>query len=325
MALMNHILNPYLDKFVIAYLDDVLIYSKTLEEHEQHVRTILNEFRKHKLYAKESKCEFFLSEVKFLGFIVGTDGVKVDPTKVEAVKTWPVPKSITDVRSFLGFVGFYRKFIKNHSAVVAPISNLTKTSVQGSRFIWTPAAQLAFEKMIDLLCSAPVLVLPDPTKPYVVTTDASGYALGACLMQDHGNGLQPIVYMSKKMLPAETRYPIHHKEMLAIVCALKEWRHYLHGAQFKIRILTDHKSLVHFDTQPKLSERQARWNEFISEFGNNIIIEYQEGKKNVVADALSRRYDHHDNEQLINNINENDEFTLSTLNSYYYYILFTLN
>ena len=304
MALMNHILHPYLDKFAIAYLDDVLIYSKTLEEHEQHVRTILDEFRKHKLYAKESKCEFFKHEVKFLGFIVGADGVKVDPAKVEAVKSWPVPKSITDVRSFLGFVGFYRKFIKNHSAVVAPISDLTKTLTQGSKFIWTPAAQIAFETMIDLLCSAPVLVLPDPTKPYVVTTDASGYALGACLMQDHGNGLQPIVYMSKKMLPAETRYPIHHKEMLAIVCALKEWRHYLHGAQFKIRILTDHKSLVHFNSQPKLSERQARWNEFISEFGNDIMIEYQEGKKNVVADALSRRSDYNDDDNT-NNTNTN--------------------
>jgi hypothetical protein len=294
MALMNHILHPYLDKFAIAYLDDVLIYSKTLDEHVIHVRTILDEFRKHKLYAKESKCEFFKHEVKFLGFIVGADGIKVDPAKVEAVKVWPVPKSVTDVRSFLGFVGFYRKFIKNHSAVVAPISDLTKTSTQGKTFVWTPEAQIAFEKMIDALCSAPVLVLPDPTKPYVVTTDASGYALGACLMQDHGNGLQPIVYMSKKMLPAETRYPIHHKEMLAIVCALKEWRHYLHGAQFKIRILTDHKSLVHFHNQPKLSERQARWNEFISEFGNDIMIEYQEGKKNVVADALSRRADYND-------------------------------
>ena len=175
MALMNHILHPYLDKFAIAYLDDVLIFSKTLEDHVVHVRTILDEFRKHKLYAKESKCEFFKSEVKFLGFVVGADGVKVDPAKVEAVKVWPIPKSITDVRSFLGFVGFYRKFIKNHSAVVAPISDLTKTLTQGSKFIWTPAAQIAFETMIDALCSAPVLVLPDPTKPYVVTTDARSW------------------------------------------------------------------------------------------------------------------------------------------------------
>jgi len=292
MALMNHVLLPFVDKFALAYLDDILIYSQTLQEHEQQVRSVLSALRQHELYAKESKCEFFKREVKFLGFVVGADGVKVDPAKVEAVKIWPVPKSMTDVRSFLGFVGFYRKFIKNHSAIVAPISDLTKTLTQGSKFIWTPAAQQAFETMINALCTAPVLVLPDPTKPYVVTTDASGYAIGACLSQDHGDGLQPICYMSKKMLDAETRYPIHHKEMLAIICALKEWRHYLHGAQFQIRILTDHKSLVHFNTQPKLSERQARWNEFMAEFGNDVTIEYQEGKKNVVADALSRRSDH---------------------------------
>jgi RNase H-like domain found in reverse transcriptase/Reverse transcriptase (RNA-dependent DNA polymerase)/Integrase zinc binding domain/Retroviral aspartyl protease/Chromo (CHRromatin Organisation MOdifier) domain len=296
MALMNHILNPYLDKFVVAYLDDVLVYSRTLEEHREHVRLVLDKFREYKLYAKESKCEFFKREVKFLGFIVGAEGVKVDPLKIEAVKSWPVPKSVTDVRSFLGFVGFYRKFIKNHSAVVAPISDLTKTkSTQGSShnsFVWTPAAQLAFEEMRDALCAAPVLALPDPSRPYVVATDASGYAVGACLMQDQGNGLQPIVYMSKKMQKAELNYPIHHKEMLAIVVALKEWRHYLHGAKFKV--VTDHKSLVHFFTQEKLSERQARWNEFLSEFGNDMVIEYQEGKKNVVADALSRRADYTD-------------------------------
>jgi hypothetical protein len=292
MSLMNSILRPYMDKFVVAYLDDVLIYSRTEKEHHEHVQAVLQEFRKHKLYAKKSKCEFFRPEVKFLGFIVGAEGVKVDPEKVEAVRSWPVPKSVTDVRSFLGFVGFYRKFIKNHSAIVAPMSDLTKTKTGPPTFVWTPAAQRAFEQMRDALCAAPVLVLPDPTKPYVVATDASGYAIGACLMQDHGAGLQPICYMSKKMLDAETRYPIHHKEMLAIVVALKEWRHYLHGAQFKFKVVTDHKSLVHFDSQPKLSERQARWNEFIAEFGNDIVIEYQEGKQNVVADALSRRHDH---------------------------------
>jgi hypothetical protein len=289
MHLMNHILHPYLDKVVVAYLDDILIYSKTLEEHEEHVRTILAELRKHELYAKESKCEFFKRSVTFLGFIVTDQGIKVDPRKVAAAKEWPVPKSVSDCRSFLGFVGFYRKFIKNHSKIVAPISDLTKTA-NGAKFAWTSQAQEAFEQMIELLCSAPVLILPDPSKPYVVTTDASGFAIGACLQQDQGNGLQPICYMSKKMLDAETRYPIHDKEMLAIIVALREWRHYLHGSKFTVQVLTDHKSLVHFDTQPKLSERQARWNEFIAEFDFTII--YQEGKKNVVADALSRRADH---------------------------------
>lgn len=288
MHLMNSILDPYLDKFVVAYLDDILIYSRTKEEHEIHVRAILEALRENKLYCKESKCEFFRREVTFLGFIVGADGLKVDPAKVEAVKSWPIPKSITDCRSFLGFVGFYRKFIDNHSAIVTPISELTKIAEQ-KKFVWTAAAQEAFEKMIAALCSAPVLILPDPTKPYVVNTDASGFAIGACLQQDQGKGLQPICYMSKKMLDAETRYPVHHKEMLAIVCALKEWRHYLHGNKFKVQVMTDHKSLVFFDTQPKLSERQARWNEYLADFDFEII--YQKGETNIVADALSRRAD----------------------------------
>jgi transposase InsO family protein len=294
MSLMNNILHPYLDDFVVAYLDDVLIYSKTLEEHLVHVRKVLETLRTHKLYAKESKCEFLQKEVTFLGYIVGADGLKVDPGKVDAVKVWPVPTNISEVRSFLGFVGFYRKFIQNHSKVCAPMSELTKTkdtnNSNNKLFTWTEAAQKAFEAMKVALCSAPILILPDPKVPYVVTTDASGFAIGACLSQDQGNGLQPICYMSKKMLPAETRYPVHHKEMLAIICALKEWRHYLHGSKFTVRIMTDHRSLVHMDTQPKLSERQARWMEFLSEF--DYVIEYQEGTKNVVADALSRRADH---------------------------------
>jgi predicted aspartyl protease len=292
MHIINHMLNPYLDKFAVAYLDDILIYSKTVEEHEEHVRIILELLRKNKLYCKESKCEFFRNLVKFLGFIITDQGIQVDQAKVEAAKVWPVPKSVTEVRSFLGFVGFYRRFIANHSQVVAPMSDLTKKPEKlGTPFAWTPEAQVSFEKMVKALCDAPILIHPDPSKPYVITTDASGFALGACLSQDHGNGLQPIAYMSKKMLEAETRYAIHEKEMLAIICALKEWRHYLHGCPFSVVVYTDHKSLVHFSTQPKLSERQARWNEFLAEFQPFKII-YQEGSKNVVADALSRRSDH---------------------------------
>jgi hypothetical protein len=289
MSLMNQVLSEYLDKFVVVYLDDILIYSQTLEEHTKHVRAVMNTLRKEKLYCKQSKCEFYQHEVKFLGYIVGANGLKVDPAKVEAVKAWPIPSSVTDVRSFLGFVGFYRKFIAGHSRLTAPLSDLTKDA-NGVKFQWNPAAQESFEKMKEALCSAPVLVLPDPKFPYVVTTDASGFAVGACLQQDQGHGLQPIAYISKKMLDAETRYPVHHKELLAIVVALKSWRHYLHGTKFTVRVLTDHRSLVHFDSQPKLSERQARWNEFLSEF--DCVIEYQEGKKNVCADALSRRPDH---------------------------------
>ena len=168
------------------------------------------------------------SAVKFVGFIVSHDGLHVDNVKIEAVKEWPVPKNISECRSFLGFASYYRKFIRNHSEIVAPISDLTKT-VDVGKFAWTLEAQTAFEKMKLALSSAPVLVLPDSTKPYVINTDASGFAIGACLMQDHGNGLQPVAFMSKKLLAAEKNYPTHHKELLAIVVALKQWRHLVHG------------------------------------------------------------------------------------------------
>jgi reverse transcriptase-like protein/integrase-like protein/aspartyl protease/chromodomain-containing protein len=302
VSIMNNVLGKFIDKFVVVYLDDILIYSKTKDEHLSHVKLVFEALRLNKLYAKESKCEFMKSMVKFVGFIVSEHGLEVDSVKVQAVKEWPVPKSIKDCRSFLGFVSYYRKFIQNHSEIVAPISDLTKT-VNGinsgcGKFIWTLEAQTAFEKMKTALCSAPVLVLPDMEKPYVINTDASGFALGACLMQDHGKGLQPVAYMSKKLLAAEKNYPVHHKELLAIITALKAWRHLVHGTKCLVRVLrviTDHKSLVHLQTQPKLSERQIRWNEFLAEFGNDLVIEYQSGKTNIVADALSRRSDHENN------------------------------
>ena len=300
VTIMNNIFKHYTDKFVVIYLDDILIYSKTKEEHIQHVRLVLERLRENKLYAKEKKCEFMQTSVKFVGFIVSDKGLEVDSVKVEAVKDWPTPRSIKEVRSFLGFVSYYRKFIENHSAIVAPISDLTKTKDKTSnKFTWTLEAQTAFEKMKQALMSAPILILPDPSKPYVINTDASGFAIGACIMQDHGKGLQPIAYMSKKLLPAEKNYPVHEKELLAIIVALKHWRHLVHGCECTVRVITDHKSITHLQTQPKLSERQVRWMEFIQEFGNQLKIEHQQGKTNIVADALSRRADHEEeNEKL---------------------------
>jgi hypothetical protein len=292
MRLMNDVLSPCLNKFAIAYLDDVLIYSKSLEEHEKHVATVLQLFRENQLYVKESKCDFFKHEVKFLGSVVGQEGIKVDPEKIRAINEWPVPKSVSEVRSFLGLAGFYRKFIQHFSELAAPITDLTKKPPDDGphKFAWSPLAQQAFEKLKQALSSTSVLILPDPSLPYTVCTDASKFAVGACLMQDQGRGLQPIAYLSKKMLPAETRYPVHHKELLAVVCALREWRHYVQGQnRFTVIVNTDHKSLQHFQQQPKLSERQARWNEFLSEFDYEL--KYQPGKENVVADALSRRAD----------------------------------
>jgi len=206
--------------------------------------------------------------------------------KVEAIREWPKPRSVRDVRAFLGTAGYYRKFIRDFSAIAAPLSDLTK---DGVTFEWTTRHETALVKLKNAIAQGPVLILPDPKLPFVVHTDASGFAVGAVLQQDQGNGLQPIAFLSKKMLDAETRYPVHEQELLAIIQALTTWRHYLHGSKFVVR--TDHKSLQFFQTQPMLSGRQARWKDVLANF--DFDIEYVEGKANVVADGLSRRSDHH--------------------------------
>lgn len=287
MHLMHQTFREFLDEFVLVFLDDILIFSKTLEEHERHVTAVLQKLRDSKLYAKESKCEFFKTEVEFLGHHVGRNGVRMMDDKIEAINAWPTPTKVTDVRSFLGTAGYYRKFIRDFSRVAAPLSNLTHDNV---KFVWSTAEQDAFEQLKAAIVRGPVLILPDPKLPFTVHVDASGFATGAVLQQDQGHGLQPIAYLSKKMLDAETRYPIHEQELLAIIVALKSWRHYLMGSKFTITIMSDHKSLTQFKTQPQLSGRQARWQDVLANY--NFDIQYVEGKANIVADGLSRRPDH---------------------------------
>ena len=289
MHLMHSIFRPFLDEFALVFLDDILIYSKDMAEHKQHVRQVLELLRKKKLFAKESKCELFKDRVEFLGHLVDAKGIHMMSDKIDAVTGWPTLTSVADVRSFLGTVGYYRKFVRMFSEIASPLTELLQKE---RAFEWGDRQQKAFDELKKAVSQQPVLILPDPTKPYVVTTDASGFAVGAWLGQDQtGDGsLQPIAYLSKKMLPAERNYPVHEQELLAIVIALKEWRHHLSGASFTIRVVTDHKSLIHLQSQPHLSPRQRRWQEFMQEF--NFIIEYQEGKHNAVADGLSRRPDH---------------------------------
>jgi len=292
MHLMHQTFREFLDEFVLVFLDDILIYSKTLAEHKEHVCIVLERLRKAKLYAKESKCEFFQTEVEFLGHIVGANGVRMMEDKMKAISEWPVPTKVGEVRAFLGTAGYYRKFIKDFSKIASPLSELTKESV---KFDWSARRQAAFVTLKQALQSAPVLALPDPSLPYVVHTDASGFATGAVLMQDQGKGLQPIAFMSKKMLDAETRYPVHEQELLAIINSLSNWRHYLSGRKFTL--MTDHHSLKHFKTQPQLSGRQSRWKDVIANF--DFDIEYIQGDKNVVADGLSRRPDHAHSSELL--------------------------
>ena len=284
-GLMNDIFRPYLDQFVIVYLDDILIFSKSPEEHEQHLRTVLSVLRQEKLYAKASKCEFFESKTEFLGHIISDQGILPDPKKLQAIEEWPAPKTVTEIQSFLGLANFYRRFIRNFSHIAAPLTSLTK---KDHPYNWTSVEETAFQDLKTALISAPVLAAPDPDLPYVVITDASDFAVGGVLCQDFGNGLQPIAFESHKLQAAQLNYAVHEKEMLAIVHCYEKWRHYLEGS--KSTCITDHAALRFFQTQPSLTRRQARWMELMSRF--DYTIDYRPGKENVVADALSRRVDH---------------------------------
>ncbi|GJX35542.1 putative nucleotidyltransferase, ribonuclease H [Tanacetum coccineum] len=278
MDLMNKVCRPYLDKFVIVFIDDILIYSKTREEHVEHLRLVLGLLKKEKLYAKFSKCEFWLREVQFLGHVINGDGIHVDPSKIEAVKNWKAPRTPTEVRSFLGLAGYYRRFIENFSKIAKSLTILTQ---KGKVFDWGEEQELAFQTLKDKLCNAPVLALPDGPKDFVVYCDASGIGLGCVLMQRG----KVIAYASRQLKIHEKNYTTHDLELGAVVFALKIWRHYLYGT--KSVIYTDHKSLQHIFSQKELNMRQRRWIELFSDY--DCEIRYHPGKANVVADALSRK------------------------------------
>ena len=286
MQLMNETFADMLDKSVLCFLDDILIYSRTEEEHLQHVRAVLRRLKERKLYGKLSKCEFMQREVEFLGHRIGADGLRVAPDKVSGVREWPQPMSVTEVRSFLGLANFYRRFVAGYARIAMPLTELTKDNVP---FVWGSDQQQAFDQLKAALCSAPVLVIPDQTKPFQLNCDACKYAVGAVLQQDLGNGPQPVAYYSHKMTDAERNYDVREKEFMAIYLACLHWRPYLHGTQ-PFRLLSDHKSLVYYMTMPHLSDRLARWVEKMQQFDCGI--EYIKGEENIVADALSRRGDH---------------------------------
>lgn len=284
MRLMNDVFRPLLDKCVIVYLDDILVYSRTPEEHVHHLRQVLGLLRQHKLFAKLSKCAFYLPEVNFLGHIVGEDGIKTDPCKIKAIAEWKTPTNVHEVRSFHGLASYYRKFIKDFSTIAAPLTALTGSR---SKFQWSFEAQASFETLKRVLVSADVLkpFQDDAKVPTRVTTDASDVAVGAELAQEYNGTYHPVAFESRKLLPAERNYPTHERELLAIIHALKTWRHYLEGRKFIV--VTDHNSLKYIQVQPALSKRQAGWLDTLQEFDFQIC--YKPGKHNVVADALSRK------------------------------------
>ncbi|KAH7483616.1 hypothetical protein FOMA001_g6895 [Fusarium oxysporum f. sp. matthiolae] len=255
---INDALREHLDIFCTAYLDDILIYSRTREEHIEHLKMVLQKLRAAGLFANPAKCEFLVKETKFLGLIVGQEGIRMDPAKVETVKDWKTPTCLTD------------------------------TDEKDVPFVWDDTCEKAFIKLKEAFITAPILRPFDWTKDVILETDASDYVSAGVLSQYDDEGrLHPVAFFSKKHTATECNYEIYDKELMAIIRCFEEWRPELEGAPSPIKVITDHKNLEYFTTTKLLNRRQARWSEFLSRF--NFQITYRPGKQGVKPDALTRR------------------------------------
>ena len=273
---MNDMLRPFMNKFVTVYMDDIIIYSKNMEEHAEHLKQVLAVMSKYGYKARKDKCCFGVSSVPFLGHVVSGKGLSVDPSKVTLVENWPAPLDVGQVRSFVGLVQYFKRFIKDLSTILVPLTHLTKNNTP---FVWSVDCQSAFQQVKALLSTAPVLAMPDPKKRYTVYTDASIYGCGGVLMQEG----RPVAYCGKKFDQTMTNWTTTEQELFGLVHALETWRCYLEGVQFDL--FTDHQPLVWLRTQPNLSRKQSRWLLYIQRF--DMDLKYIPGPKNP-ADALSR-------------------------------------
>ena len=291
-TMMNDIFHDLIMEGVVAvYLDDILIYTKTREEHRDVTRKVLERLREFGLFLRLEKCEFEQMSIEYLGVIISFNQVRMDPVKIAGVTQWPTPTSKKEVSAFLGFINFYRRFIESFSHVARPLFDLTRKDVN---FTWSSDAEAAFNELKQRITSSPILILADDSKPYRLEADSSNYATGAVLSQQSSEDgkWHPVAYYSKSLSLVERNYEIHDKELLAIIRALEEWRHFLEGAQHPVEIWSDHKNLEYFRTARKLSRRQARWSLYLSRF--DFTLHHRPGRSMGKPDALSRRPDHDD-------------------------------
>lgn len=292
-------------KEAIVFLDDIIIFSETLEEHERRLLRVLDRLREYGLKLSVDKCKFFQTSVKYLGHIVSRNGVETDPEKTSALKTWPSPTNLKELRSFLGFSGYYRRFIQGYSKIVKPLTDLTvgypplrKTKrpkeknetyyhpKEPFKDRWTAACQSAFDEVVDRLTTAPVLGFANPTLPYILHTDASTTGLGAALYQEQDGLVRPIAFASRGLSHSEARYPAHKLEFLALKWSVTEkFSDYLYGNQFTV--ITDSNPLTYILTSAKLDATSYRWLSALSTF--SFTLQYRAGKHNMDADGLSRR------------------------------------
>ncbi|SJL11766.1 uncharacterized protein ARMOST_15175 [Armillaria ostoyae] len=285
--MMNDIFKDLIsERKVTIYLDDILIFTKDLDEHRRIVRRVLQKLRENKLFLKAKKCEFEVLQTEYLGVIISEGQVRMDPIKLAGIAEWPTPTKKKELQSFLGFTNFYRKFIKNYSKVVRTLTQLTGNA----EWTWGAAQNQAFQQLKKQMAEDVILAIPNGTGRFRVEADASNGAIGAVLSQEQEGKWRPVAFMSKALTATERNYEIYDKELLAIMLALSEWRHYLMGALEDVEIWTDHQNLQYFRKPQKLNRRQARWVTELAEY--HFILKHKPGTANVKADLLSRRSDH---------------------------------
>jgi len=301
-------LRPYIDNFAVCYLDDILIYSTNEKLHKEHVRQVLQRLEEFGLYCKAKKCQFGVSEVGFVGFVITPEGVGMESDRISTIEDRPTQKSIRDVQVLLGFMNFYRRFIRNYAKVTLPLTELLKKTDKAGeppkrnpqcqisencgkvKWEWMRQAQLAFRKLKKTFNEAPILQHFDPARPIILQTDASGLAIAGILDQyDVFGVLRPVNFYSRKCSPAEENYDTYDRELLAILEALNQRWHSFEGANYKVSIWCDHKNLEYFQTSKVLSRTQARWLEILSAY--DFVIEPLEASKNT-ADGPFRQPDY---------------------------------
>jgi hypothetical protein len=263
---------------VIVFFDDILVYSATYEQHIEHLELVFQWLQRDKWKLKKSKCTFAQRSVAYLGHTISSQGVATDPAKVQVIVDWPMPKSVKELRSFLGLAGYYRKFVKHFGIIAKPLTNLLK---KNTMYVWTHEHDQAFSALKTAMSTAPVLALPDFSQPFAIETDACAMGVGAVLLQ-RGH---PLAFISKALGPKNQGLSTYEKEYLAILVAVEQWRHYLQVGEFTI--FTDQRSLIHLNEQRLHTSWQQKV--FTKLLGMQYRIVYKQGSENRVADALSRR------------------------------------
>jgi len=286
---MNHIFQDMIDLGLLAYIDDLLIYAKTEEEHDRIVKEVLQRLRTNRLAILPETCVWKQPEVEFLGYVIGREGIKKSEEKVKAVLKWKFPASLGETQAFLGFANFYRRFIKDFSQVARPITELTKVTT--TNWKWTTRAERVFTELKNRFTSTPIPAHYDPQQAVIEETDPSDFALGLVLSQRYKeNRLDLVAFHSRKFTSAEINYEIHDKELLAIVDLFKLWRQYLEGVAHQVQVFSDHQNLEYLTTTKVHNRQQARWAQELA--GIDFKIFYHPSTKNWKPDVLSRRLEY---------------------------------